>query len=199
LIFLAACETQPAKPPETTPPRPGSGQATLPGTRGQQLDLECTANLAEFCGGWTIYERHPDLTVHIEENDQFVIGVKSSGPEPGLWLYPRDKPTGAGKNLSDRWTNTKKVRLVDRSTPDDKCLVGVVRVKDHPGQGVEWHSITVRSSQVERFAEIGKENDISICFKEQNNASPPNACTPMEQCPGVSGNLDHGGRAHAVD
>jgi hypothetical protein len=168
--------------------------------RGHQNNLECIANFEEFCGGWTIYQRHPDLTTHVEVFDRFVIGKISSGSDPNLWLFPRDKPVGTGMNLADRWNGTTKVKLWDKSTDTDKCLVGVIRVKNHGGTGtLTHHSITVRADSIERTADIGTEDDVSLCFKEQNNSSVPDMCTPVGECPDNDGGLDHGGRAHAVD
>jgi hypothetical protein len=73
-------------PRDVLPPRVGAQENTAP----------CPAHLIGYCRGWELYESDPALRPdpnnpndlgHIDYCDRVVIGTKSNGTNPDLWLF----------------------------------------------------------------------------------------------------------------
>jgi len=167
---------------------------------GHQPDLDCPADLAQYCGGWTVYDVTEILEPekHLQQSDAFVIGRKSNGNVP-LMLFPRAAGTGG---LLRRWNGRQSIDLQERATDGDHdCMVGRVRLPSHGPSAPphEWHALTIRVETVVT-PEIGKEDEITICLNPQNGGGWPERCAPLN-CneEGSDPVLNHGGRAHARD
>jgi hypothetical protein len=192
-------------PRDVLPPRVGAQENTAP----------CPAHLIGYCRGWELYESDPALRPdpnnpndlgHIDYCDRVVIGTKSNGTNPDLWLFARPpQPVDClgrtpPRGPADRWVDNK-VRLYEIPKPDGThdCLAGKIRMPDHSNSNGphEWHQITLRLEAVEG-SEIGNENKLEMCFNIADDGSPPTTCE-TESCEDQDHPLLHGGTAHAQD
>jgi hypothetical protein len=180
-LAIAGCGPSTVSPPDTATDEP-------------TMTAPCSSHLTDYCRGWTVKSASPKIKGdHINFEDEIVIGTKSSGADPHLWMFARDPEP------KTHWGGQDKVKLTDiESGGSHDCLAGMLKLGGHTSSPPhEWHQITVRLVPLPS-SEIEGEKRLELCFTPAENNSPPSSCE-LKGCPTPDDPRLHGGRAHAQD